>query len=498
MKHSQYYSALIFAIIAYALLVMHSEYLYALQDNSIFIGGHTYMQELLNRNQGLWIWVGSYLTQFFYYPWLGALMLTMVWVATHLSLIVAFRPKGYWHIIPLLPVAFQLYAVMTFGYYIYYSKCPGYVFAMAVCILIMSIVAMMIRLAIDRFTKIKAIYTNIALALCCIIYIVANPVVKLYSWTYPSKNFFAELKMYHAMDECRWDDVINENIKAKEPTNFMVMMKNVALIHTNKFDDMLKTNNCGTLYDAPDSLQVRTSRIGAPMLYYQFGQFNFAYRWAIENSVEYGMSIRHMKILIRSAMYNQELDLAQKYINLLKSTKFHRDWAIQKEREIHSSTLFYQSEECGNVVPLIVDDDVELDNDNSNCQEWIIRYFSSIEKAKNEKQQNVALCFSLVAKDGYRFATHFIDYVKTHPQGPIPHLYQEAAIMFGSMPDEALDISGFDFDNIIAERYNNFVREFYDLKEQKLSDEEMASKLKPLYGETYWWYYYFYTDMMLY
>jgi len=300
------------------------------------------------------------------------------------------------------------------------------------------------------------------------------------------------------MDECRWDDIIAENTKTKEPTNFMVLMKDIALMHTDKIEEMFKTNNCGTLYNVSDTLQVRISQLGAPMIYYQFGQFNYAYRWAMENSVEYGNKIRNLKILTRAAIFNQELDLAQKYINILKSTKFHHNWAIQKEREIHSSTLLFQSEECRNIAPLVVEDDIDLDNDNGMCHKWILSYYSSNMNPSNDKQERVALCLSLKEKNGYKFATHFIDYVHRHPQVPVPHLYQEAAIMFGSMQDEALDVSHFTFDNIIAEHYNNFVRELYNLKDQKLSDEEMGKRLKPLYGDTYWWYYYFYTDFVIY
>jgi len=492
------YSAVAFAIIAYVLLMMHSELLFALQDNSIFIGGHTFMQETLNRNQGLWIWVGCYLTQFFYYPWLGALMLVGIWVLTHLALTYAFKAKGWLSVITLVPVIFELYAVYTFGYYIYYAKCPGYAFAMAVCILSFAIAASLVRLVYDYVHKGHGIIFDSVLAVCAIVFVIANPVIKIYTWTLPSETFYSELKMYRAIDEGRWEDVISENESADAPTNLMVLYKDIALVHSNKQENWFKTNNCGTLYDAPDSLQVRISTTGAPMIFYQFGHLNYAYRWAMENSVEYGVSVKNTKILARTALFNQEFDLALKYINILKATKFHRSWAMELESQVFSSTRFIQSEECHNIAPLVYDPEDDFYDGSPMCEEWLIDTYSSLEKPKTNKLEMLALNFSLIAKDGYKFSYHFYDYVMRHPQETLPHVFQEAAILFGSMEDQPLDISNYEFDEMIETHYNEFINQFYSLKAQGVSDEDMGKRLKPMFGKTYWWHYYFYKDFTIY
>lgn len=492
------YSALAFAIIAYVLLMMHSELLFALQDNSIFIGGHTFMQEMLNRNQGLWIWVGCYLTQFFYYPWLGAMFLVSIWFATHIGLAYAFKAKGWMSIVALLPVVFELFAVMTFGYYIYYAKCPGYAFAMATCIMSFAVIAALARLIFDRLHKGHGIIFNIALALCAIVFVVCNPIIKIYTWQLPSKTFFQELKMYRAIDECRWDDVISENEESESPTNLMVLYKDIALIHSNNQENWFRTNNCGTLYDAPDSLQVRISIISSPMIFYQFGEINTAYRWAMENSVEYGMTVKHLKMLIRTAIFNQEFDLAQKYISILKATKFHKDWAIERERQIYSSTLLIQSEEFQKIAPLVHDSKETFINGSSLCEESIIELLSSVEKPATKKLEMAALNFSLVAKDGFKFSYHLVDYIQHYPHEKLPNVFQEGAILFGSMEELPLDISNYEFDEIVSSQYNDFITQFYSLKAQGKSNEEMGEILKPLFGRTYWWHYYFYTDFTIY
>ena len=61
-----------------------------------------------------------------------------------------------------------------------------------------------------------------------------------------------------------------------------------------------------------------------------------------------------------------------------------------------------------------------------------------------------------------------------------------------------MSLNQFPFDPIVAEKYNNFVRDYNQLSQQRLELPEMAARLRPLYGDTYWWYYYFYTDFEIY
>ena len=60
---------LAFIIVAYILLpVMNADYLFTIQENNVFISGHTFMMDIV-KNEGGWVaWVACYLTQFFYTP----------------------------------------------------------------------------------------------------------------------------------------------------------------------------------------------------------------------------------------------------------------------------------------------------------------------------------------------------------------------------------------------------------------------------------------------
>ena len=105
---------------------------------------------------------------------------------------------------------------------------------------------------------------------------------------------------------------------------------------------------------------------------------------------------------------------------------------------------------------------------------------------------------SLWAKDYYAFCVHFYDYVNNHPNSPIPLLYQEGAILLGNAEESPITLDQFRFDDVVANKYNGFIQDYNQLLLQGIKEQEMAKRLKPLYGNTYWWYYYFYNDFNIY
>ena len=495
-------TAITFSVIAATLLLSHSELLYELQNSSIFIKGNTFMSTTVTSMNGLWTWIGCYLTQFFYIPWLGTTLLIAIWILTFYVTSDMFRLHGIYSAIAIIPVAAQLLSIYFMGYWIYYCKQPGFAFAQAVSIFVTVTIAHVATTAVMAFAKPKQNETVINASAGVITVILAalilRPVFKIYSLETPDKRIYHEMKMYKAMDECRWDDVIGEMKDVDEPTNLMVLYKNIALMHTGRMTEMFTTNNCGVVPQTPDSLNIHISQLGASMIYYQFGQINNAYRWAIENSVEYGMSVKELKMLIRCSILNQEFDVARKYITLLKATTFHRTWAEQQESHIRHSSNLIKSQEFQNIAPLLNEDVNLLDIDNGLCEKWLLEHFSDLAYPTTPKLEEVIMTLSLWYEDDYAFCLHFYNYVKRHQGQAIPHLFQEGAILLCTQESSPVELNDFPFDNIITERYNSFVRDYNELTKQGVNDEEKGKRMRALYGDTYWWYYYFYTDFKIY
>ena len=507
-----YIYLLAFIALAYLLLpVMNADYLYTIQDNNVFISGHTFMMETVQHEGGWLAWVARYLTQFFYYPWLGSTILILLWVVIYWVTIWMCGLKDKWSFLALIIPVLLLYHLLDYGYWIYYAKTPGFPFRTTILVLLCLLYTWAIMYMTRRFNihwKLKRVIAIVTLAIILYVAHLLWPGTWHYNdrprksilTTLTDKNFRHELRMYRALDEFRFEDVLREMPKDDEepPTNLMVLYKNIALMHTGQLDKMFETNNCGIKPELSGSLRLHTSQLGAPLIYYLFGQMNYSNRWAIENSVKYGLSFRNLKMMARTALFNQEFDVAAKYIALLKSSTFHRQWALEHEAWMMNSTNFYQSREYQTLAPLLKDDVNTLDADNGLCEQFLLEHFSELERANSPLLEDVTLCMSLWLKNYYAFCVHFYDYVNAHPRSSIPMLYQEGAILLGNAEESPITLQGFGFDDLVTNKYNSFVQDYTQLQQQGVDETEMGKRLKPLYGHTYWWYYYFYNDFNIY
>ncbi len=540
---------ILFPLAAYIILLTQSDYLQAVEENDLFVGSHTFMAETLKTQGGIWSWLGSYLTQFFYYPWLGSLLLIAIWITTYILIVDAFKLKNHYRLLAWIPICALLISVTDIGYWIYYIKMPGYWFSQSVSFFAVILLTWILGQFIGLFLK-KNIswllfiiayfavcqkfpefqrnnYSNHTLQIPFIvapISVVLLPLLKLiripfnYKWkteimtaitliafsttaylfSFRNYNFNSELRMMSAIESCEWEKVIDEAKAAKHPTNLMIIYKNIALMHMDRLTDMFKIDNCGGQPETGDSLKVNIAQIGASMIYYQFGQINYAYRWAMENYVEHGLKVRDLKMLARCAIMNHEFDVAAKYLAILNATTFHKSWAKEREPMLRFADSLIGSKEYKNISPLIADDINMLGMDSSIPEKWLLDHFSDLTKANNQKLEDVIMCTSLWTEDEYSFCIHFYNYWKNHQGEPMPELYQQGALLFGKSESSPINVDKYPFDQILLSRYENFKNEYTILADQGMNDKDIGDKLKKSYGDTYWWYYYFYTDFKLY
>ena len=111
-------------IAAILLVVFESDVLYALQEQNLFLHTPLFYEQQMVKAGGLLTWIGSYLTQYFYYPMLGAGILCLLWAFFMWLCKRAFRLKNTW--LTLIPVACLVLTITTLGYWIYYLKLPGH------------------------------------------------------------------------------------------------------------------------------------------------------------------------------------------------------------------------------------------------------------------------------------------------------------------------------------------------------------------------------------
>lgn len=605
---------LFFAISSFVFLAFaKSDYLFMVQEKSLFMDTELFFKESMAVPGGLLNWLGCYFTQFFYYPWLGALMLVTLLVTIYFTVVRAFNLNKILAPLAFIPVVALLCSVVDLGYWLYYIKIQGYWFAESLGFLLTILsfwIFKQFRMPLKFVWLViwtmfgyplfgwYALLSSLYMSLCCVfskdkkskplliplcglLLIVAVPIIwyNVYtqmriedSWTigfpffrsdeltsflpsvpfvimaiaplfflffertgvcvngcavkqqnkkyflvlipvlfvsllsvwmanYDNHNYHAEIRMYCATEEQRWNDVLDEvsDLPGK-PTRQMVMLRNIALMNTGKLgSQMFHYENTGELPYVYDSLDVHMVQTAATMIYYNLGKLNFAYRWAMENIVEFGFKIDDLKIMTKCSLLSGEYKLAGKYINMLKHTTFHKEWAEEYEKYLLEPRLLKNVEEFDNIRELHANFSSILDGDNGLCEMYLLNYFSNTMNKDSKLLQELTLAFSLVQKDIQLFWPKFFLYATLHPNEPMPVHYQEAAYLYGSLEPGTVDIAKMPFDKErIINRYKRFQDYTQSLLRQGMSTEAVGQVTRQLYGDTFWWFYFFCRDVKSY
>lgn len=169
--------------------------------------------------------------------------------------------------------------------------------------------------------------------------------------TYDDPNFEAAVRSSLAIEAGDWEEAAKATSQVKSGATRDVVINN-----------QLASSRLGrpvnwstplpmipeTYKDSRPGLLTFMQLSGLTMNYYS-GQTNLCYRWAMEMSVEFGFRVTYLKTLVKCALLNGELALAQKYNDQLKRTLFHKDWADRYQRYIDQPELIGQDPEFSRI-----------------------------------------------------------------------------------------------------------------------------------------------------
>ena len=113
-------------VAAFALLYFESDLLWKVQQHNAFLYSALFLKQMMVVPGGLLSWLGALFTQFFYYPWLGTVILCAWWFLLMWLIKRTFNLPEKWNVVTVIPVAILIIANMTLGYWIYMIKLPGY------------------------------------------------------------------------------------------------------------------------------------------------------------------------------------------------------------------------------------------------------------------------------------------------------------------------------------------------------------------------------------
>jgi hypothetical protein len=299
--------------------------------------------------------------------------------------------------------------------------------------------------------------------------------------------------MTRAIENLDWEEVLRIYIKGEEePTRLMVMNKNLALFRLGRAgNEMFQYREGGAHPKAP--FKVRLVQIGGKMLYYHYGQENYCYRWCMEDGVTYGWKVEYLKYMAKTSLINNDFKVAEKYLNILKKTMFHKDWAEKYTEYLYQPKKIRESEEFKPIIDLLPPKN-ELASDLSVIEMYLMTIFAN-GNSDNPVYQEQTLIAALQMKDISLFWPRFFKYAEMHIGQHMPRYYQEAAYLYGHLEDK-VNISQMPFDQEVKDTYKRFT----DFAEhcRGMSEEQMAKAFRPQFGHTFFYFYFLVNGLQTY
>ena len=589
--------------VAYFYIVGHeSDFLKLVEEQGLFLPTSLFLKQQTAVAGGALCYVGTWLTEFLYQPWLGALLFCAACGLLMFLVSRTFRVPVLWSPLLLVPLAALLLSNFSLGYWVYVLKMPGFFFAgvvgfslavagtwvyrlcrpwwlrwvfmviaavllyplagfyglLAVALMGLSdwrfssdqwprkaaatVLAALLVVAVPllcyrfvysqmaigdlwrqalplfeqsdhQFPVYQTPYIVVSLLLCLLaviplpsfeakkrlwlwavahVVVVAAIVYCVNHYWYRDDNFHIEMQMHAAIENNDWEEVLGLAATADEPTRLIVMYKYLAVFKLGRAGEDLYNLRDGD--SRPNTcVSVPLVQLGGRPIYLHYGVQNFCYRWCVEDGVEYGWRVDYLKYMMRCALLNGEWQLARKFIDLLKMTRYHGEWAAHYEPMIGHPELVKKDPELGPITHVLGKHSM-LASDKSMLENFLITLLAGI-TTDDPVGADLAVMSALQTKDIPTFWRAFFQYANLHVGKRMPRLYQEAAFLYGTL-EHQVDISNMPFDKEIAQNYQAFMQAAQQC--QGMGNDQMKASLYPRFGNTFFYNYFLIRNMKTY
>lgn len=486
------------------LVVWNSDVLFEAQDQSFWQPGSLYFSQMMQEPGGWFCWAGQYLTQYFYYPALGASLLILLWLAMAFLLMWGCRLPWYLCWLAFVPAMLLLWAETSLGYWIYVSKIPDWWFAPTLFVLTVSLAAALARWC-NRW--IRLVWQVGCLLFALFVgngWLTETRVPSVLQVPFHSmagdENYHAELRMARAAEEGRWPAVLAEMRQARQkPTRAMWLLKNMALLHEGRLAASWLDYPCITqMPSAADSVPVSLVETNGPLIYYLQGCIDFSYRWNMENMVEYGPSMKRLRLMTRCALINGEYDLAEKYLTMLQRTRFHKDWATGQLKYLTDTAGLASDPQYRIPLQLSRSRGDMLDSDNSRAESYLLTAAAGQWNIQDPLLSELCLVYIMQSQDIASFWPHFFIYAELHKGQLMPLSVQQAVYLYQQLEPQSAPAQKFPFDESVVRTNQQFHQRSQQMAQMGYSQEGLAEGLKREFGKTFYWFYFFCRDLSTY
>lgn len=355
--------------------------------------------------------------------------------------------------------------------------------------------------------------------------------VAVWSFWFKDENFKTELAMTDAVDRMEWKEVTEIYTKAVkshtrsdakafdsrtaklsgakgkdeieaildkydkrffEPTRPMVLFRDLALLKTDRaLDEAFGMKDGGRLQKS--RTQIPMALQSGKQLYFHYGLTNLCYRWCFEDAVEHGWNIGTLRYMSMLSILTNERDLAERYLNKLDKTIFHRKWSRQCRALLDGNQDISKIAPYDRILPLMCFED-NMTNDMAKCESELIRHFSRPRPADATPQYDlVALFWAMRIQSISSFWERFYYYLNSNQVKALPRSIQEAAILYNNLEKHGVELS---YAKEISDSYARFRK--YVESHPVRTIRESAYPYSKQFGQTFYYYYYFIRDLQTY
>lgn len=593
------------------LVEKNSDMLFFMQDRGWWNSTDVFFCDCMRYPAGLLMWMGSYLTQYFFHPTVGTALLIALWILIFFLARCSFKIRGEWSFVILIPVLALLVSIVQLGYWVYFFKETDYLFVHSLGLLSALLVSIdwcsllpsrlmervplkgrwlpivLIPLFVALLYKPLGFYVLVAAAIIAsrelrkdpFFGIAAIVVAVLSIWLLPmflmsgttimrpdqpwlfgfkqfhhgsivditmeaplwvaaisplffplftdkqprplrlwvlvasqlmmvgvvlfmnryvsgrnvdDYNFHAELRMQRLVEEQQWDKVMDEVRSAPYSlTPEMAMFRDIALINKGELlSSMYRYDNSRT---APvvmsDSLNVFLRDQASDLLYFNYGEPNWAVRRAIERCMHYGYSHYTLRMLTRCALLSRETDVAQKYLSLLSRSVFQKKWAEGMTPFVNDTTLINTDNRFRIPKKLFDGGTSILGSDKEHVERGINFKWGITPTAPHTDPfvMDVVMAATLQLGALDLFTRQYAVYAEMHRGEILPLHVQEAALFFANEMKADIKIQPEQFSPEVVERSERFSMKSAMMRQRGLDKASIIRNLRSTYGDTFYW-----------
>lgn len=308
--------------------------------------------------------------------------------------------------------------------------------------------------------------------------------------SYSEENFTLALKMDEALNNRDYEQVVElaENQEGT-PSRLVGLDTQVALARLGQLGNRMYQFPCAVNeYNTgrPDLAMRQTS---GRALNWRFGRVNDAYRWCMEDVVEFGPTAEYYLQMAKCALINGEYNLARRYLVPLSRTLFHKEEANKYLAYCDNPALADKDPEFAEIRPLMQFNN-HIGGDGGLVEAYIMRSLAMMDPGSPQLTE-LSVMYNLALKDIQRFWPRLFRYLN-QTGGKMPVHMQEAAILFSEL-EHQVDWHQLPVSPEVAKRFDAFMDKAR--ANAGMSNDYNLSSFAPQFGNTYWYYYFFLNDI---